>query len=268
MSIITISRGTYSRGKDVAERLSKALNYECISREIIIEASKEFNIPEIKLVRALHDSPSILNRFTYGKERYLAFYQATFLRHLQNDNIVYHGLAGHTLVRNIPHVLKVRIIADLDYRIKEEMKREQISADQARHILVKDDQERRKWTMFVFGADIYNPELYDLTVHLVDMDVDDAVSLILHTIQFPCFQTTPESRKKLDDLVLSAQIKVALINEYPDTIVTSAGGAVNVAIRGIAGNEEKVILKVHKIADKMTGVKDVKINIIPHLVEV
>ena len=50
MSIVTISRGSYSRGKEVAEKLARALNYECISREIILEASEHFNIPELKLV--------------------------------------------------------------------------------------------------------------------------------------------------------------------------------------------------------------------------
>ena len=137
MSIVTISRGTYSQGKKVAEKLAEALNYECLSREIVIEASKEFNIPEIKLVRAIHDAPSILDRFTYGKERYMAFFRAALLNHLQRDNIIYHGLAGHAFLQTIPHVFKVRIIADLEYRIREEMKREKISADQARYILIR-----------------------------------------------------------------------------------------------------------------------------------
>jgi len=48
MSIITISRGSYSRGKEVAEKLAETLRYECISRDILLEASEEFNIPEIK----------------------------------------------------------------------------------------------------------------------------------------------------------------------------------------------------------------------------
>ena len=53
MSIITINRGSYSRGKQVAEKLALKLGYECISRDILLEASEEFNIPEIKLIRAL-----------------------------------------------------------------------------------------------------------------------------------------------------------------------------------------------------------------------
>ena len=67
MAIITISRGSYSRGKEVAEKLAQDLGYQVLSRDILLEASERFNIPEIKLVRAIHDAPSIFERFTYGK---------------------------------------------------------------------------------------------------------------------------------------------------------------------------------------------------------
>jgi len=92
MAIITVSRGSYSKGKEVAEKVAERLGYECVSREILLEASEHFNIPEIKLVRALHDAPSVFERFTYGKEKYLAFLEAALLNHLRRDNIVYHGL--------------------------------------------------------------------------------------------------------------------------------------------------------------------------------
>ena len=126
MSIITISRGSYSRGKEVAEKLAQALGYECISREILLEASEKFNIPEIKLVRAIHDAPSILERITYGKERYVAYLRAALLKHVQKDHVVYHGLAGHFFLQGIPHVLKVRIIADLEDRVQEEAARKHL----------------------------------------------------------------------------------------------------------------------------------------------
>jgi hypothetical protein len=45
---------------------------------------------------------------------------------VQKDNIVYHGLAGPLLRKGIPHVLKVRIIADLNERLRDEMERERI----------------------------------------------------------------------------------------------------------------------------------------------
>ena len=72
MSVITISRGSYSHGAEIAEEVAQKLGYDCISRDILIEASKEFNIPEIKLLHAIHDAPSMLDRFFYRKEKYIA----------------------------------------------------------------------------------------------------------------------------------------------------------------------------------------------------
>ena len=36
MSIITISRGSYSKGKEIAEKVAEELGFECIAREIIL----------------------------------------------------------------------------------------------------------------------------------------------------------------------------------------------------------------------------------------
>ena len=175
MSIITISRGSYSRGKEVAEKLAQALGYQCLSRDILLEASERYNIPEIKLIRAIHDAPSILERFTYRKEPYVAYIRAALLHQAQKDNLVYHGLAGHFLLKGIPHVLKVRIIADLEDRVKEEMKREHISAEEARRILLMDDEERRKWSKSIYGIDTGDSGLYDLVIKIKCIKVDSAV---------------------------------------------------------------------------------------------
>ena len=212
MSIITISRGSYSRGKEVAEKLAQDLGYQCLSRDILLEASERYNIPEIKLIRAIHDAPSILERFTYSKEAYVAYIRAALLRQVQKDNLVYHGLAGHFLLQALPHVLKVRIIADLQNRVQEEMKRENISAEEARRILLKDDEERRKWSKNLYGIDTWDPSLYDLVIDIKCISVDGAVDLIKCTLQGPCFQSTPETQKLVDEMSRAAQEEAAKLS--------------------------------------------------------
>jgi cytidylate kinase len=259
MPIITISRGSYSRGKEVAEKLAKKLGYKCISRDILLEASETFNIPEIKLIRAIHDSPSILERFTYGKERYVAYIRSTLLRHVQKDNVVYHGLAGHYFLQGIPHVIKVRILADMEDRVAEEMRRESISADEARYILKKDDDERRRWGMQLFGVDTWDPMLYDMVIHIKILTVDDAVDLISHAAKLPHFQATPESQKLLDDLALAAGVEAALVEEIPSAKVDAKDGELFVSIKGNLAQEEETISMVRRIAHKVAGV-DVKVE--------
>ena len=263
MSIVTISRGSYSRGREVAEKVSQKLNYECFSRDILIEASEQFNIPEIKLIRAIHDAPSILERFTYGKEKYVAYIRTALLKHVQKDNMVYHGIAGHFFLQGIPHVLKVRIIAEMDNRIKEEMRRKNISEQEARYILKKDDDERRKWGLSLYGADTWDSRLYDLVLHIDTMTVEDAVEIIQYTIQRPSFRTTSESRKIIDDLALAAQVQAALIDKFPTVEATAKDGAVLVNIKISLSQEKRLTAEAEKIARNIPGVNKVKLSVSP-----
>jgi len=260
MSLITISRGSYSRGKEVAEKVAARLGYECIDRDALIEASREFNIPEIKLVRAIHDAPSILNRFTYGKEKYISYIRAALLRKLKADNMVYHGLAGHFFLRGISHVLKVRIIADIEDRARYEMEREGITMNEALKILKKDDEERRKWSKYLYGIDTADPALYDLVIHIKTISVDDAVSIICDTVQLEHFQTTDESQKAMNDLALSAELKAALIDVAPKINVTVTDGAVFIKVKASQADEIKIRSQIEKTIESFDGIKNVDIQ--------
>jgi len=264
MSVVTISRGSYSRGKEVAEKVAQSLGYECTSRDILLEASEQFHISEMKLIRAIHDAPSVLDRFTYGKERYVAYIQAALLKHVQKDNVVYHGLAGHFFLQNIPHVLKVRIIADLEDRVREEMKRENISAEKARYILKKDDDERRRWSQNLYGIDTWDSSLYNMVLHIGTITIADAVNIILNMIKLPHFQTTPESQKTLDSLSLAAQVKATLVKDFPSVGVSAKEGGVFVNISS-PGKGEEIVQKVRDAAQTVDGVKNVEVNVTPPL---
>jgi cytidylate kinase len=218
MSIVTITRGSYSRGKEVAEKLAEKMGYACISRDILLEASEEFNIPEIKLVRALNDCPKVLERFWGGTERYVKYYRSALLEHVRRDKIVYHGLAGHFFLRDIPHVLKIRINADMNTRVKEEMHRENISAEEALYVLRKDDEERRKWGIQVYGMDPWDSRLYDMVINISTLTLEDAVDIIYGVLQKPTFQTTAASQKMVDDLALSAKQQIELLKSLGSTL--------------------------------------------------
>ena len=263
MPIITISRGSYSKGSEIADKVAKRMGYECVSRDVLLEASDHFNIPEMKLVRALHDAPSVLDRFTHGKERYIAYIQEAFLEHVQKNNIVYHGLAGHFFLEGVSHALKVRVIADIEDRIRLEMEREQISAEQARHILLKDDHERRKWALTLYGIDTRDAKLYDLVLHIRNMTVSDAVEIVCNTAQLPHFQTTGSSQKVLDDLLLAAQVKSAIIRKWSEAEVSADDGKVVVHVEAPVIKESIVCEQILPLLKGVPGVRDARVHVIP-----
>jgi len=262
MGVITISRGSYSKGKETAERLAQYLGYECISRDILLEASAHFNINELKLVRAIHDAPSFFERFEHGKEKYIVFIREAFLEHIRKDNVIYHGLAGHFFCQGIPNILKVRINANLEDRIKEEMRREHISKKEARHILKKDDEERRKWGMHLYGIDTKDPTLYDIVLHIDNLKVDDAVEILAEIAKRPCFQTTRESQMVIDDYHLAAKAQETLFNRFPSAQVKSKNGVVFVTIETALSQEQEIINTIiHILKEKnIDGIKDIKVK--------
>ena len=259
MSIITISRGSSSRGKEVAEKVAEKLGYRCVSREALLDASKEWHIPEIKLIRAIHDAPSVFHRFTYGRDKYIAFIRSAVLKQLQADNAVYHGLAGPFFVTGVSHALKVRIIAELADRIAEEMQQEGVSEEVARTTLLRDDQERRKWTKSLYGVDPWDPTLYDLVIRIHKLTTDDAVDCICQTVKKEQFKTTKESQRLMDDLALASQIKAALVEKNFDVAVLSEYGNVRVYNRGSERVLTKLEEQVKELSSEMKGVNNIEV---------
>ncbi|HID74445.1 MAG TPA: cytidylate kinase-like family protein [Planctomycetaceae bacterium] len=256
MSIITLSRRLYSRGEEIAEKVAEQLGYECLSREVLLEASTEFNVPEIKLLHAIRDAPSILERFTHGKEKYLAYIRVALLEHFQRDNVVYHGLAGHFLVKDISHVLKVRIVADVEDRVQLAMEREGISRDEALRAIHSSDEARRKWSLYITGVDTNDPSLYHLVIRIRKLSPDDAAAIICHTVKKEQFHTTPASQRAMEDLLLATRVKAALVDEYPTVEVEAREGAVQIALGGARAADQKA---VQQIAAQVPGVKQVTV---------
>ena len=265
MPVITISRGSYSRGREVAEKVADKLGYQLISREAMLRASEEYNVPEIKLVRAIHDAPSILDRLSHKKEKYIAYIRAALLQQFSKDNTVYHGLAGHFFVRDISHVLKVRILSDTEDRIKTEMARESISRAEALRTLKKDDEERRKWSLYLYGIDKQDPSLYDLVIHIKTIQVDDAVDIICHTAGLTHFQATDESTEAIKDLTLAAAVKAAIIDIDYNCRVTAAAGSVNIEAVGTQVQRAQIAADIRSIVEDMPGVREVLVDVKPML---
>jgi cytidylate kinase len=263
MGIITISRGSYSKGMEIAEKLAEKLGYECVSREILLKASKDFNIPEVKLTHAIHDAPSILDHIRHGKKKYIAFIRKAFFEYLQKDNIVYHGLAGQFFTSGLSNILKVRITANLGYRIKEIMKRENVDEDTARETILNLDEERKKWSMYLYGIDPKSANLYDVVLHVDCIGVDDAADILHNIFDRSCFQTSLESKEKLKDNYLAAQAYSMIINNFPDAKVVSKNGVLVISVESSLSVEQKLSEKFKKTLMNIDGVKDVKTFVIP-----
>ena len=143
------------------------------------------------------------------------------------------------------------------------MKRENISAAEARHILKKDDDERRRWGLQVFGVDTWDPMLYDMVLHIKAIKVDEAVELILKAAKLPGFSTTMPSQKILDDQTMAARVQAALVEEFPTAKVSAHADELFVDIKANLTEEQEVISRVQRIANHVAGI-EVKMQYLIH----
>lgn len=265
MSIITISRGSLKKGNEVAAKAGAMAGYGLLDREILIEASEQFNIPKYQLTQALDVEPDFLDRFSFSKRNYVAYIRTALLERLACDNMLYHGFAGQMFLTDVSHVLKVRIVGSLQNRIQDVMAEDQIDEELAAAKIQRIDDTRRKWGRYFYEVDIEDPTLYDLVINVDNMTVENAADLILSTVQLPCFQTTEQSRIKFQDLLLAAKANSALLADFPAASVTSKDGVVSVAIEGTLLQESSYQNRVNDALEGIVGIENVKTEIWPIL---
>lgn len=263
MPIITISRGSYNHGRSIAEKLAAKLSYSCLSRDLIIDSLEEFHLPEIKLVRGLNDTFSVLDRFPHGKKRFTTAVRSAILQHFIKGNVVYHGLVGHYFVKEISHVLKIRIVADTDRRVSDEMARENISEEQARYILKKDDEERRKWAMFLYGVDLVSPDNYNLVIRIGHLSEDEAVDIIASTVKYPAFQDTEQSQAALEDAALNALISHKLF-DFPSAVVSTRNRKVKISLKVPEGQQPLIEDRINEMLNDTEGIASYSVQFEPY----
>lgn len=204
MSIITISRGTYSGGKALAEALGRELDYRLLSREELLnKAARQFGIPPEDLESALLMHPRFLEKRS-KKLHYIYCLQAALANDVKDDGVVYHGQAGHMLLQGIEHHLRLKVVASLEMRI--EAARERDDVGDPEDYVRKLDAERDKWMQWVYGVDRCDPAIYDLVVNLEQLSIPTACAVVSQLVH-DRFRTTPESQAALNDLAFASEIR-------------------------------------------------------------
>lgn len=226
MQIVCVSRGSLSRGKDLAESLARKLGYPCLSREDLIEAATREGIHVGKLETSMLRPRGFTERLARERDHYLAFCTAFLCDKLQETPLVYHGRSGHLLLRDISHVLRVRVVADDEYRIRATMDRLGLSREKARRYLADVETDRRNWVRSMYGVSWEDASQYDVVVNVEHMSVDNAAAALVGMAQLPDFQMTPASRRAMADLRLSAHARLALArNPYTGRFGFSVGAS-------------------------------------------
>jgi cytidylate kinase len=263
MSIITISRGTFSGGKAIAECVAEHLGYQCISREVMIDAAQKYGVSAEAMNEAIVRPPNFLERLSRHRDAYVTFFRATLCEWALRDNIVYHGHAGHFLLAGIRHVLHARVVAPMEFRIKSAMERLSGTREEAISYIERIDGERARWTRFLYGVSWEDPHYYDLVLNLDNMSLDTACSVIVLMIDREEFKTTPDTRAAMRTLAIKSSVRAALA-AHPETADAKIDLTVDgdkITIEGWA-RLQGTVEAIPKVAGEVEGISEVDCRVV------
>jgi cytidylate kinase len=253
MAIITISRGTKSGGESLAKCLSEKLGVPAISQEIIRGPS-----PERRL--------------------YLTAIQLALAERASKGPFVYYGHAGHLLMKGVPGILKVRVIAPMKRRAEKFMETQNLSYEEAKKAIEKLDEGRIKWTRFLYDVDWRDPSLYDLVINLDAIQIETACELVLCALDQPDFKQSPETQALIENFLLASQVKAEFATNQStrglELEVSADQGSVTITgtfeTGGIFhGGRHRMRNLLIEVAQNVQGVKKVSIAVegVPVVVE-
>jgi cytidylate kinase len=261
MAIITISYQMGAGGSEIGIAAAKRLGFRYVDHELIEDAVHRYGLLEEKLAHLDESKPTLLERFDAETRHYITILQTTLLEFAEADNVVLMGRGGQWLLRGIPHVLHLRVIAPFEHRVKQWIKRTtELTAETptqraAADFVRRDDTEKKGRMRYLYEVDNDDPALYDIILNTAKLPYEAAVEMIERAAQHPKLTTTPEGRQIVAARALASRVQVALAM-HPETrryrITVEADGGV-VTLEATAALERAV-----QVAREVSGVREVR----------
>lgn len=261
MAIITISHQMGAGGPEIGMALAQRLGYRYVDQELLQDAVRRYGLVEEKLSHLDESKPSLFERFDAETRHYITILQTTLLEFAESDNVVLLGRGGQWLLRGIPHVLRVRLIAPFEHRVRQWIKRsaeltgETPNQRAAADFVRRDDSEKKGRMRYLYEVDIDEPTLYDIIVNTEKLPTEAVVDMFDRVARNGALGTTATGRQVVGDRALASRVQVALAM-HPETrryriTVESQGGTVT--LEGTSALEQAV-----QVAREVPGVRDVR----------
>jgi cytidylate kinase len=261
MAIIAISHQMGAGGTEIGMGAAQRLGYHYVDQELLQDAVRRYGLVEEKLSHLDESKPTLFERFDAETRHYITILQTTLLEFAETDNAVLMGRGGQWLLRGIPHVLRVRVIAPFEQRVRQWIKRTAEVAGEtpnqraAADLLRRDDSEKAGRMRYLYEVDVADPSLYDLVVSTEKLRYEAAVEMIERVVRRPEMVTTDAARRIVASRALASRVQVALAT-HPETrryrITVEAQDGV-VTLEGTAALERAL-----EVARDVPGVREVK----------
>jgi cytidylate kinase len=212
MAVITVSRQLGSLGTEIAQKVAEVLRYEFVDKEKIGMNLATYGLPEPELEKFDEKKPPLWDSLQIQRKKFLHFLQAVLTDHARKGNVILVGRGGQVLLRDLPGVLHLRMIAPFEVRLRRFMEQEKTDEKQAARVLRRSDRDSAGFIHSFFDVDWDDPALYDLVINTQKISVQTAVKIILESSRSPEIQEGGRrAEEKLLDIALKQKAEATLL---------------------------------------------------------
>jgi cytidylate kinase len=212
MPLIAMNREMGSLGKDVALKLSQALGLKVQHHEIIDHLANRARVRKSHVISFLEGSQGLLERLTVDDVKLRVLTADEIASAAESpQGVILRGWGATSLLKEVPHCVRVCVSASRRERVKRMMKRLDLSDPIAAEKIVDQNDESAQAVMRRhFHIDTRDINEYDVGFNTDRVSVDQCVDEILKLVQSPQFEETEASHGKLRDVAIQHHVRAAL----------------------------------------------------------
>ncbi len=260
MTVISVFSGICCNEASVLKQLLDANGMRLLGDgDLVAAAAGLSGMSGDRIEKAFYGKTSVFNKFTHEKERAVAWLRLALARRLvDEDNLLISGFCALLPPREISHVLRVCLIADIKTRLAAAMQERGLAERDAARLLNRSDEEHATWVQELTRTDDpWAEALYDIFLPMHKTTVDNAVALILQHAGAEAVASTTRSRDAARDFLLAATVESALAEKGHTVSVAARAGVVTLTINRKVLLLERLENELKAQASKVEGVREV-----------
>lgn len=182
MTVITISREPGSLGEEVAARLAGSTGFMLVDRMRLAQFWQEMDLDEGNLSKVDEDDLGEDSVIDSESEACIKLLPDLIAQLAEDHDLVVIGRGSQGLFHNCPGTLHVRTVASRQFRVRQVQSHSGLSAREARRHVMDLEKRRSRYVRFLYRLNWADPSLYDLTLRMDRLSIEQALILIATAI--------------------------------------------------------------------------------------
>ena len=256
MAVLAISLDFRSGGQEVATLVGEALGYKCSGKDQSLAYMKTAGERWERLFLELdQERPSLWDRYDWEYRGFVALLESYIFEAALKDKAIVIGQGGSFVLAGLPFVLKVRLTAPFEIRVRRLMEKCEIGEKAAEEIVSRTDKARVGYVKAIYGKDWFDLKNYDMVFNAATQSYDQIAKIIVDALRVKDQMITPDTWDLLAGRAVAARIRARILTNprlHVPTLKVSYDGS-KIVLEGVVHNQKEQLTVEEIVQNSLEG---------------